>query len=120
MLATSDKRQVTSETIQDAIVRAKQASPKKAVVEVEVTNLREFNAALKAGPDAILLDNWHLPDIRKAMRLRHGSPLIEVSGGVTLANVRAIAKTGVDRISIGRLTHSAPSLDVSLAVVSYG
>jgi nicotinate-nucleotide pyrophosphorylase (carboxylating) len=72
-----------------------------------------------------LLDNWRLADIRKAARLRtsslithHSSPLLEVSGGVTLANVGVIARTGVDRISIGRLTHSAPALDVSLEVVS--
>ncbi len=93
-------------------------------VEIEVTNLNEFKAALATKPDAILLDNWRLTDIRKAVALRngtrytvHGSPLLEVSGGVTLKNVRAIARTGVKRISIGRLTHSAPALDFSLKVL---
>jgi len=106
--------------IQRAIERAKRVRPKK-FVEIEVTNLREFKVVLEAKPDAILLDNWSLINIRKAVVLRnHGpwtmdhGPLLEVSGGVTLANVRAIAKTGVDRISVGRLTHSAASLDVSL------
>ena len=109
--------------IQKVITRAKRAKPRK-FVEVEVTNLREFKAALKAKPDAILLDNWSVASIRKAVALRnyglwtmdYGLKL-EVSGGVTLDNVRAIAKTGVDRISIGRLTHSAPSLNVSLQVL---
>ena len=109
--------------IQKVITRAKRAKPRK-FVEVEVTNLREFKTALKAKPDAILLDNWSVASIRKAVALRnyglwtmdYGLKL-EVSGGVTLDNVRAIAKTGVDRISIGRLTHSAPSLNVSLQVL---
>ena len=90
----------------------------------EAASLREFRAALTAQSDAILLDNWRLPAIRQAVLERrrwslvtgHRS-LLEVSGGVTLANVRAIAATGVDRISIGRLTHSAPALDCSLKVI---
>ena len=93
-------------------------------MEIEITNLRELTLALPAKPDAILLDNWTVKNIRKAVSVRnssplttHHSPLLEVSGGVTLKNVRAIAKTGVDRISIGRLTHSAPALDVSLNVI---
>jgi nicotinate-nucleotide pyrophosphorylase (carboxylating) len=110
--------------IQEAIARAKRITPKK-FVEIEVANLYEFKVALEAQPDAILLDNWSLGNIRKAVHVRNSTfhiphstlPLLEVSGGVTLANVRAIVKTGVDRISIGRLTHSAPALDVSLEVI---
>ena len=109
--------------IEIAINEAKRVRPRR-FVEVEVVNLREFAAALRARPDAILLDNWSLRDIRKAVALRppspfalHPSPLLEVSGGVTLANVRAIARTGVDHISIGRLTHSAPAIDLSLEVM---
>ena len=120
--ATSGKWQVASgKVIQDAITRARLLRPKE-FVEVEVTNLREFNTTLQARPDAILLDNWRLADIGKAVALLHlplttyHLPLLEVSGGVTLANVRAIARSGVERISIGRLTHSAPALDVSLEV----
>ncbi|MDP3722775.1 MAG: carboxylating nicotinate-nucleotide diphosphorylase [Candidatus Omnitrophota bacterium] len=104
--------------IQRTIRQAKQRHPGK-FVEIEVVNLKEFKAALAEKPHAILLDNWPLRSIRLAVRLRdalHASrfTLLEVSGGVTLANVRAIAATGVERISIGRLTHSAPSLDVAL------
>ena len=109
--------------VQSAIKRAKGLRPKK-FVEVEVATLKEYKAALVARPDAILLDNWSLQQIRKAVLLRnsvlrtpHSALILEVSGGVTLANVRAIARTGVERISIGRLTHSAPALNVSLKVV---
>jgi nicotinate-nucleotide pyrophosphorylase (carboxylating) len=107
--------------ITQVLRKVRRAAPQR-FLEVEVTNLSELRAALQAKPDAILLDNWRLSGIRKAVRLRdtlHASRFtkLEVSGGVTLANVRAIAKTGVDRISIGRLTHSAPALDVSLGVM---
>jgi nicotinate-nucleotide pyrophosphorylase (carboxylating) len=109
--------------IRIAIQKAKRLRPRR-FVEVEVTNLRECHAALLARPDAILLDNWSVALLRRAVRLRdhssldtRHSTLLEASGGVTLANVRAIARTGVERISIGRLTHSAPALDVALEVV---
>ncbi len=109
-------------TLQLAVAQAKRLKPKR-LVEIEVTDVEQFQQALSAQPDIILLDNWRLADIRRAVRLRnssphtpHPTPSLEVSGGVTLANVRAIASTGVDRISVGRLTHSAPALDVSLQV----
>jgi nicotinate-nucleotide pyrophosphorylase (carboxylating) len=113
-----------------AIRRAVQAARRGArtFVQVEVRNLAEFRAALAAGPDAILLDNWSLEAIRTAGALRRSRamprgrrspvrPLLEVSGGVHLRNVGVIARTGVERISIGRLTHSAPALDVALEVI---
>jgi len=109
--------------IQQAIARARREKP-RIFVEIEVTNLRELKAALRAKPDAILLDNWSLLNVRRAVAVHdHGlwsmdyRPILEVSGSVTLANVRAIARTGVERISIGRLTHSAPALDVALKVL---
>ncbi len=104
--------------IQVALQLARRQHPGQ-VIQIEVTNLRELTAALTGKPDAVLLDNWMVPAITRAVKLRgrkSRKPLLEVSGGVTLDNVAAIAKTGVDRISIGRLTHSAPSLDVSLTV----
>ncbi len=111
------------QVIQEAIRETRQKAKGK-FVEVEVTNLREFVAALQAKSDAILLDNWTIPNIRRAVMIRNLAPrtlrlasVLEVSGGVTLENVRAIARTGVERISVGRLTHSAPALDVSLRVV---
>lgn len=90
-------------------------------IEMEAQNLSQVRLALDCGADIILLDNMPIAVLKKAVALirSHQSPitshpLIEVSGGVTLKNVRSIAKLGVDRISIGRLTHSAPALDLSL------
>jgi nicotinate-nucleotide pyrophosphorylase (carboxylating) len=72
--------------------------------------------AAEAGADIVLLDNMSAGDIARSVGVIAGRALIEASGGVTLANVRAIAETGVDFISVGRLTHSAPALDISLGL----
>jgi nicotinate-nucleotide pyrophosphorylase (carboxylating) len=85
-------------------------------VEVECETLDDVRAALDAGADTILLDNMTPPELREAVRLVDGRAKTEASGGVTLDNVRAVAQTGVDFISIGALTHSARSLDVSMEV----
>ncbi len=107
--------------IKDAIKRAKTRGYKN--VEIEVEDLKEFKEALAIGADIIMLDNMKVEDIRKATRLRAKSDkkqktktILEVSGGVSLENCRRIANTGVDRISIGALTHSAPSIDFSLEI----
>jgi nicotinate-nucleotide pyrophosphorylase (carboxylating) len=102
-----------------AIYLARKARP-KLPVEVEVRNLDETAYALGVGADRLLLDNMDLEALRGAVRLRDENsgdgegPALEASGGVDLIGVRAIAETGVDFISIGALTHSAPSLDFSL------
>ncbi|HEY4621220.1 MAG TPA: carboxylating nicotinate-nucleotide diphosphorylase [Gaiellaceae bacterium] len=83
-------------------------------VEVECDTLEQVDEALAAGADAILLDNMSLDELRAAVGLARGRARLEASGGVTLDTVRAVAETGVDEISIGALTHSAPALDVSL------
>jgi nicotinate-nucleotide pyrophosphorylase (carboxylating) len=83
-------------------------------IEVEVTNLAELEEALEAGADIILLDNMTVEDVAEAVRLTGERALLEASGGITLETVRAIAETGVDLISVGALTHSAPALDISL------
>jgi len=83
-------------------------------VEVECDTLEQVSEALVAGADAILLDNMTLDELRAAVALVRGRARLEASGGVTLENVRTIAETGVDEISVGALTHSARSLDVSL------
>lgn len=92
-------------------------------VEIEVGNLRDYAEALDAGSDIIMLDNMKIEGIKKAVRLRNSKfkiqslrPLLEVSGNVNLGNVAMIAKTGVDRISIGSLTHSVSSIDYSLEI----
>ena len=83
-------------------------------IEVECDTLEQVSEALAAGADAILLDNMSLDGLRAAVALVRGRARLEASGGITLENVRAVAETGVDEISIGALTHSARSLDVSL------
>jgi len=100
--------------IKQIIARARQSAPQRLKVEVEVRTVPEALEAAEAGADIIMLDNMNLEDMRKAVKSVHGRALIEASGGITLDNVRAVAETGVDFISIGALTHSAKALDISL------
>jgi nicotinate-nucleotide pyrophosphorylase (carboxylating) len=100
-----------------AVTHARQMAPHTLRIEVEVTTLEECAEALDAGADIILLDNMTTAMMAEAVELRnrHGSrALLEASGGVTLPRLREIAETGVDYISVGALTHSAPALDISL------
>jgi nicotinate-nucleotide pyrophosphorylase (carboxylating) len=83
-------------------------------VEVECDTLEQVSEALDAGVDAILLDNMTLDELRSAVALAGGRARLEASGAITLESIRAVAETGVDEISVGALTHSARSLDVSL------
>lgn len=83
-------------------------------IEVECDTLEQVSEALDSGADAILLDNMSLDELRSAVALAGGRVRLEASGGITLDTVRAVAETGVDEISVGALTHSARSLDVSL------
>ena len=83
-------------------------------VEVEVRTVSEALEAVEAGADIVMLDNMNLEDMRKAVKTIHGRALIEASGGITMDNVRSVAETGVDFISIGALTHSVKALDISL------
>jgi len=86
-------------------------------IEVEVQSLEAVQAALDGGADIILLDNMKVPAIRKAVEMIKGRATIEVSGGVTLGNVREIAVAGPDLISVGVLTHSAPAARFSMDIV---
>jgi len=104
-----------------AAIRAARASAGHLVrVEVEVDTLEQFDIALAEGPDVIMLDNFDLAQLREAVARAAGHPVrpvLEASGGVSLQTVRDIAATGVDVISVGALTHSAPVLDIGLDVV---
>jgi nicotinate-nucleotide pyrophosphorylase (carboxylating) len=86
-------------------------------VEIEVDTLEQFDEALDCLPDVIMLDNFGLEDMAEAVRRNSGQVVLEASGGVNLQTVRAIAETGVDVISVGALTHSAPVLDIGLDAV---
>lgn len=83
-------------------------------IEIECDTLLQVKEALAAGAKAILLDNMSLADLHEAVSLTLGQATLEASGGVSLETVRAIAETGVDFISVGKLTHSAPSVDIGL------
>lgn len=83
-------------------------------IEVEVDTVEQAQIALDAGADILLLDNMGTADMRRAVELAQGRALTEASGGITLDNVRAVAETGVDFISIGALTHSVKALDISI------
>ena len=99
-----------------ALVRAKAAAGHLVKIEIEVDTLAQLDEALPYAPDVIMLDNFSLDDLRIAVSRAERKVVLEASGGVTLDTVRAIAETGVDVISSGALTHSAPVLDIGLDV----
>ena len=99
--------------LDQAVVAARKAFPKLAV-EVEVETLEECRSALKARPEWIMLDNMSCADMKKCVRLCRGISKTEASGGITLDRAREVAATGVTAISLGCLTHSAGSVDLSL------
>ncbi len=103
--------------ITKAVSQVRQSVPPTVKIEVEVNSLKEVEEALQAEVDIIMLDNMSIKDIEKAVRLIDRRALVEASGGVTLENVREIAATGVDFISVGALTHSVKALDLSLEVL---
>lgn len=107
-------------SITEAVRRARASVPHGLLIEVEVTTADELDAALAAGADAVLLDNMSPELARQAVTRAGGKVLLEASGGISLDNVRAYAATGVDLISIGALTHSAPSADMSLELEGPG
>ncbi len=116
----SPSHQVTN--IRKIIEEARKKAGKKVKIEIEVKNLREFKEALKAAPDIIMLDNMRVSQMKKAVKILHGTPysirrtLIEASGGINLKNVHKVASTGIDLISVGALTHSVKSIDMSLEI----
>lgn len=99
-----------------AVAAARKAIPFTAKVEVETENLEQVQEALTAGADIIMLDNMDYDAMRKAVELINGRALVEASGKVTVETVTDVAKTGVDYISMGALTHSVKALDISLDI----
>ncbi len=100
--------------VRQAIERARAFAGHLVKVECEVDSLNQLAEALDAGPDVIMLDNFTIKQLNTAVGMTAGRVVLEASGGVTLDTVRAIAETGVDVISVGALTHSAPVLDIGL------
>ena len=100
--------------IAQALQQAKKMAKPGVSIQIEVEDLQELKEALSAGAKLILLDNYNLEQLREAVRFTSGRAQLEASGGVNLENVRAIAETGVDRISIGSLTKDIKAIDLSL------
>jgi len=103
----------------EAVRRTRGKIPHGLKIEVEIDSLEQFEEAVAAGADIILLDNFSLADIDKAVtraRTMQPKPLLEVSGGVTLKSIPNLARTGVDIVSAGALTHSAPAVDLALDI----
>ncbi|MGZ6235947.1 MAG: carboxylating nicotinate-nucleotide diphosphorylase [Syntrophales bacterium] len=102
--------------ISQALARVRGRLPHTLKVEIEVKNLQELKEAMDSGADVIMLDNMSLEDMGKAVAATGGRVPLEASGNVSLANVRKIAETGVDFISVGALTHSVTAADISLMI----
>jgi nicotinate-nucleotide pyrophosphorylase (carboxylating) len=105
-------------SLKDIVLRAQQSAPHSLKIEVEVSTLAEALEAVDAGTDIILLDNMSVEEMRAVVDKVKGRALVEASGGITLDNVKPIAEAGVNLISVGRLTHSAKALDISLELES--
>jgi len=109
------------ETVAELIREARGRVSPEIPIQVEVEDLDYLEEVLRAAPDVVLLDNMPVEQLRQAVVQRDRlfgdtGPALEASGGINLSNVRAVAETGVDRISVGALTHSAPILDISLEI----
>jgi nicotinate-nucleotide pyrophosphorylase (carboxylating) len=100
--------------IAQAVARLRAGLGHMVKIEVEVDTIAQLQEALDEGVDVILLDNMALDELRRAVTMAKGKAVLEASGNVTLSTVRAIAETGVDTISSGAITHSAPNLDIGL------
>lgn len=100
-----------------AVEKVRSQAPHTLKVEVECENLDQVRECLDCGVEIIMLDNMALDEMRRAVELVEGRAIVEASGGVRLDNIRAIAETGVDIISVGALTHSAPACDISMRLI---
>lgn len=101
-------------SLPEAVRLAKAAAPPGMKIEVEVDTIPQLQQALTTPADVVMLDNFSVADLNQAVVLTAGQVKLEASGGVTLATIRSIAETGVDYISVGAITHSAPALDIAL------
>jgi nicotinate-nucleotide pyrophosphorylase (carboxylating) len=106
--------------VKEAVIVAKANAPRGKKVEVEVESLGELRDALEAKTDIILLDNMNIEKLKEAVKMAKGKALLEASGGVKLENVREIAMSGVDFISVGALTHSAPAVHFNMIIKKAG
>jgi nicotinate-nucleotide pyrophosphorylase (carboxylating) len=119
MFLIKDNHIAVAGSITKAVQACKEFNSKKNLsckIEVETSNLDEVKEALNNSPDFIMLDNFHIDEMEKAVKLVGGKCLLEASGGISLDTIKEIAETGVDFISVGALTHSVKALDISLEI----
>lgn len=112
-----DNHIIAAGGIGPAVERARARAPHTTRIEVEVANFAELDQALAAKADIIMLDNFSVEDVRAAVAQVSklaARPVLEASGGITLERIRALSEAGVDVISVGALTHSAPAADIAL------
>ncbi|WP_427339344.1 carboxylating nicotinate-nucleotide diphosphorylase [Caloranaerobacter sp. DY30410] len=103
-------------SIESAIKLIREKVSHTVKIEVEVETIEEFKQALKAGADIIMLDNMSIEDMKEAVSINNKKAILEASGNVNIDNIEEVAKTGVDVISVGALTHSVKALDISLNI----
>jgi nicotinate-nucleotide pyrophosphorylase (carboxylating) len=111
-----DNHIVAAGGVREAIDRAFKHAPHSSRIEIEVESLEMLDEALEAGADVVMLDNFEESEIAVAVEHAHGRALVEVSGGITLERIPALARAGVDIVSVGALTHSAPAADIGLDI----
>jgi nicotinate-nucleotide pyrophosphorylase (carboxylating) len=104
-------------SISKAVAKIRATVPHTLRIEVEVDDIKGLEQALEAGADAILLDNMSVKEMKEAVTIARGRVLLEASGGITLESIEAISQTGVNLISVGAITHSARSVDISLEMI---
>jgi nicotinate-nucleotide pyrophosphorylase (carboxylating) len=104
-------------SISKAVEKIRANVPHTVKIQVEVDDLRGLEEAMRVGVDAVLLDNMSIDEMKEAVSVAGGRALLEASGGITLETIGEVAQTGVDLISVGALTHSARSVDISLEII---
>ena len=120
MVLVKDNHVAAAGGVRAAIALARVRASHALRIEVEVTSLAELDEALDAGADAVMLDNFRPEDVAAGVARAKGRAVVEVSGGVTLDRVPELARLGVDVVSVGALTHSAPAADISLELERIG
>lgn len=115
-----DNHILAAGSIREAIARARQRAPHTSRISVEVESIEALSEALSSGAEVVMLDNFDERAIAEAVRLARGKALVEVSGGITLERIPALAEAGVDVVSVGALTHSAKAADISLDLERLG
>ncbi|HEY4102966.1 MAG TPA: carboxylating nicotinate-nucleotide diphosphorylase [Polyangiaceae bacterium] len=111
-----DNHIVAAGGVRQAVELALKHAPHSSRIEIEVESLEMLDEALEAGADVVMLDNFDANEIAVAVERAHGRALIEVSGGIALERIPALARAGVDIVSVGALTHSAPAADIGLDI----